>query len=181
MDPGAHFSNTLITLNSTGWFVCDSLLTKGSEGFDSTLSPSLPAKCPFSREAEAGKTPAGEGAPGQQEGLTHRFSAWRHTLTFISIKSSRTEGHTGIRLLLVIEPAAARQALGRAPAGAGLTPLVAPAAASCCCVPKVAQGAYTHALPGKAGERRPFQVSQAPCSRPAALPTRVRPVGCRGP
>lgn len=54
---------------------------------------------------------------------------------------------------MVIEPAAAGQALGWAPARTGLTPLVAPATASCCCVPKVAQRAHAHALP--AGLRTP--------------------------
>lgn len=68
-------------------------------------------------------------------------------LTFISVKPSRTEGHTGVGLLVMIEPATARQALCLVPAQAGLTPLVAPATASCCCVPKVAQGAGAHALP----------------------------------
>lgn len=68
-------------------------------------------------------------------------------LIFISIKSSGTEGHTGVHLLMVVEPAAARQALGGAPAGAGLASLVAAAAAAGCHVPKVAQGAHAHALP----------------------------------
>lgn len=83
------------------------------------------------------------------------FAAWvafkAIFLTFISIKSVRTKGHTGIRLLLVIEPAAAGQALSGAPTRAGLTPLLAPAASSYCCVPKVAQGAHTHALPAGLG------------------------------
>lgn len=79
------------------------------------------------------------------------FTAWvafkAIFLTFISVKSRRTEGHTAVDLLMVIEPAAARQALGWAPAGAGLTSLVAPTTASCCCVPEVAQWACTHTLP----------------------------------
>lgn len=81
------------------------------------------------------------------------FTAWvafkAVFLTFISIKPSRTEGHTGVHLLMVIEPSAARQALGCAPARACLTPLVAAATASCSCVPKVAQGARAHALPAR--------------------------------
>lgn len=93
----------------------------------------------------------GDPSPGlgvvSGEGLTHHSCAHRYALTFISIKSSRTECHTGVHLLMVIEPAAAGQALGWAPARTGLTPLVAPATASCCCVPKVAQRAHAHALP----------------------------------
>lgn len=68
-------------------------------------------------------------------------------LTFISIKSGRTEGHTRVRLLVVIEPTATRQALCWAPARARLTSLMAATAASCSCVPKVAQGALAHTLP----------------------------------
>lgn len=61
---------------------------------------------------------------------------------------------------MVIEPAAAGQALGWAPARAGLTPLVAPATASCCCVPKIAQRAHAHAFPVGAGATRgPFQIT----------------------
>lgn len=48
---------------------------------------------------------------------------------------------------MVVEATAAGQALCGAPARAGLTPLVAPAAAAGCGVPKVAQRARTHALP----------------------------------
>lgn len=83
------------------------------------------------------------------------FAAWvafkAVFLTFISIKSSRTEGHTSAHLLTVIEPTAARQALSRALAGAGLTSLVASSTAPCCFVPKVAQRALIHALPASPG------------------------------
>lgn len=72
-------------------------------------------------------------------------------LTFIGIKSGRTECHTGVHLLMVIEPTAAGQALGWAPARAGLTPLVAPATASRRCVPKVAWRARVHAFPAGLG------------------------------
>lgn len=75
-------------------------------------------------------------------------------LTFISIKSGRAEGHTCVHLLVVIEPTATRQALCWAPARACLTSLMTSTAASCCCVPKVAQGALAHTLPvgARAGE-----------------------------
>lgn len=53
-----------------------------------------------------------EGTPAQRR----VDASWGHALTFISIKPSRTEGHTGVHLLMVIEPSAARQALGCAPA-----------------------------------------------------------------
>lgn len=98
-----------------------------------------------------GKILPGEGTPAQRGGLTHHSYAHRYALTFVSIKSSGTESHTSVHLLMVIEPAAAGQALDWAPARAGLTPLVAPATASCCCVPKVAQRAHAHALPVEAG------------------------------
>lgn len=68
-------------------------------------------------------------------------------LTFVSIKSGGTEGHTGVHLLMVVEATAAGQALRGAPARASLAPLVAPAAAAGCGVPKVAQRARTHTLP----------------------------------
>lgn len=73
---------------------------------------------------------------------------------------------------MVVEPAAARQALGGAPAGAGLASLVAAAAAAGCRVPKVAQGAHAHALPVGADWERTFLLAPAP-----RLPssTRVRP------
>lgn len=83
--------------------------------------------------------------------LTARVALEAVSLTFISIKSGRTEGHTGVRLLVVIESAATRQALCWAPACAGLTSLMASTAASGCCVPKVAQGALTHTLPACLG------------------------------
>lgn len=73
------------------------------------------------------------------------------SLTLISIKASRAEGHTGVCLLVVIEPTATRQALCWAPAQAGLTPFMASSTASCCCVPKVAQGALAHTLPACLG------------------------------
>lgn len=83
------------------------------------------------------------------------FAAWvafkAVFLTFISIKPSRTEGHTGAHLLVMVEPATARQALSWAPAGAGLTPLVASATAPGCFVPEVGQGALAHALPASLG------------------------------
>lgn len=79
--------------------------------------------------------------------LTAGVAPEAESLTFISIKSGRTEGHTCVRFLVVIEPTATRQALCWAPARARLTSLMASTAASCCCVPKVAQGALAHTLP----------------------------------
>lgn len=51
---------------------------------------------------------------------------------------------------MVVEATAAGQALRGAPARASLAPLVAPAAAAGCGVPKVAQRARTHTLPVEA-------------------------------
>lgn len=79
--------------------------------------------------------------------LTARVAFQAIFLTFISVKPSRTEGHTGVHLLVVIEAAPARQALRGAPARARLTSLVAAATASRCGVPKVAQRACADALP----------------------------------
>lgn len=79
--------------------------------------------------------------------LTARVAFQAMFLTFIGVKPGRTEGHTGVRLLVVIEAAPARQALRGAPARARLTSLVAAAAASRCGVPKVAQRARADALP----------------------------------
>lgn len=88
-------------------------------------------------------------------------------LTFVGIKASRAEGHTGVCLLVVIEPTATRQALCWAPAQAGLTSFMAPSTASCCCVPKVAQGALAHTLP--VGPRAGEGLS-------ALVPSRAHPV-----
>lgn len=79
--------------------------------------------------------------------LTARVAPEAESLTFVSIKSGRAEGHTRVRLLVVIEPTATRQALCWTPACACLTSLMTTTAASCCCVPKVAQGAVTHTFP----------------------------------
>lgn len=89
-------------------------------------------------------------------GLIHaRLTAWvaleAVSLAFIIIKPGRAEGHTGVRLLVVVKPTATRQALCRAPARAGLASLMASTAASCCCVPEVAQGALAHTLPACLG------------------------------
>lgn len=70
----------------------------------------------------------------------------------------------------MIEPMAAGQALGWAPARAGLTPLVAPATASRCCVPKVAQRARVHTLPVGAGATEGLCNSARTASEPVALP-----------
>lgn len=83
--------------------------------------------------------------------LTARVALEAVSLTLIGIKSSGTEGHTAVCLLVVVEPTATRQALCRAPARAGLTPFMASTAASCCCVPEVAQGALAHTLPARLG------------------------------
>lgn len=88
-------------------------------------------------------------------------------LTFISIKANRAEGHTRVCLLVVKEPTATRQALCRAPAQAGLTSFMAASTASCCCVPKVAQGALAHTLP--VGPRAGEGLS-------VLVPSRVHPV-----
>lgn len=83
------------------------------------------------------------------------LTAWvaleAESLAFFSIKSSRTERHASVRFLVVIEPTATRQALCWAPAHACLTSLMAPTAASCRCVPKIAQGALAHTLPARLG------------------------------
>lgn len=47
--------------------------------------------------------------------LTARVAPEAESLTFVSIKSGRTEGHTRVRLLVVIEPTATGQALCWAP------------------------------------------------------------------
>lgn len=84
------------------------------------------------------------------------------TLTSVGVEPGRTEGRAGARLLPVVEPVAARQALGRAPARAGLTAPVAPVTASRSCVPKVAQGAHAHALPGETGVGGAFPTGLGP-------------------
>ena len=63
---------------------------------------------------------------------------------------------------MVVEAAAAGQALRGAPARASLTPLVAPAAAAGCGVPKVAQGARTHALPAGADTEKTVLLGPVP-------------------
>ena len=99
--------------------------------------------------------PSGEGTLGSRPRN-------RHALTFISIKSGGTEGHTGVHLLMVVEATAAGQALRGAPARASLAPLVAPAAAAGCGVPKVAQRARTHALPVGADTEKTIPLGPVP-------------------
>lgn len=85
-------------------------------------------------------------------------------LTFVSIKSGSTKGHTCVHLLVVIEPTATRQALCWAPARARLTSFMTSTAPSRCCVPKVAQGALAHTLPvgARAGEDLCFTPTLCP-------------------
>lgn len=90
-------------------------------------------------------------------------------LTFIIIKAGRAEGHTGVRLLVVVKPTATRQALCRAPARAGLASLMASTAASCCCVPEVAQGALAHTLPVGPSVDEGLSVSVQPWAHPVWL------------
>lgn len=90
-------------------------------------------------------------------------------LTLISIESGRTEGHTGVGLLVVIEPASTGQALCWASARAGLTSLMASTAASGCCVPKVAQGALAHTLPVGPSADEGLSLSVPLCAHPVWL------------